>query len=492
MSLPAQFIEFGEWLPDQPPGGNNGVIDAVNVVPLAVGYGPLYSLNSFTNSLNAQAISVFWVNDSTGQIHNFAASTTRLFKLGGTDNNTWADVSKDGANYTLSSSWEFIKFGDRVIATNGEDVPQFYDLINGSAFEDLPNAPIARHIAVVRDFIVLGDLDGAPSDIRWSAFNDSESWAPSRSTQADIQRLFGRGGSVQRIIPGEYGVVFQEHSIYRMDYASAGITFRIDEKERGRGTPASGSVCWRGNAAYYYGYDDFYVFNGEVSEPLGVNRVSRWIEDHIDPAGLTSMRAVVNRQAQYILWAFKTDASQAYNNKLMLYNWGADKWSHANVDTSILGEMVRPASSVDSTAFNTLYRDNIDGANQRSFDDPVYQGNRLNIVAFTTNNQAATFTGTIMPATLESKEISGTHGRHILINSIRPEIDGTDVAARSSIGYRNSPLEAPVFTASSTVNTLGEVNIRRRARYQRVRLNIDSDFNFASGISLESREGGKK
>ena len=511
MSLPAQFIPFGEWLPDQPPTHNPGALEAKNVVPLINGYGALRDIEPFTDALDSRPLNSFWVNDAAGNIHNFAADADKLYKLSTTGDNTWNDVSRS-TGYTASDNWEFLRFGRRIIATNGKDRMQYYDLREGDLMEsdgftdlpgDLPDttpgaadgalvSPLAQHAAVVRDFIVLSGFEDNPSSIRWSGFNSSELWTPSRSTQADIQRLFGRGGAVQRIVPGEYGVVFQEHSIYRMDYASAGITFRIDEVERGRGTPAPYSVCWLGDTIYYYGYDDFYRFNGQVSEPLGVSRIADWAADRIDTASYNTMRGVVDRTNKIVFWSFKTSTQKDANDVLLLYNWGADKWSYAELDTHLIGEFVAPAVGIDTASFNALYGGSIDGANQRSFDDPIYQGNKLSAIAFNRDREMCVFNGAALPATIDTKEITGRGGRHLITNSVRPEVDGVNVDVTVQIGHRDVPFRQPTYTPLRGVNGLGEVNVRNRSRYQRFRVRTESDFNFATGVSVEQREGGKR
>ena len=335
----------------------------------------------------------------------------------------------------------------------------------------------------------MGDLDDAPSSIRWGGFNSSELWEPSRATQADIQQLFGRGGDVQRIVPGQYGVIFQEHSIYRMDYAGAGITFSLNEISRGRGTPAPRSVCWLGNDVFYYGYDDFYRFDGQESHPLGINRVARWAKDNIDEAAYSSMQGVVNRRNNTVMWTFKSSALLDSNNMVLIYNWGADKWSYAELDTQVLGEFVSPSVSLDSDAFNTLYGDDIDGTNQRSFDDPIYAGNQLNVIAFDADNKAATFSGAALPAVLDTREIGGS-GMQVVINNIRPEVDGVNVEANVQIGYRDSQLYTPMFTNPRAVNKHGEANLRRRARYARIRVNINSDLTMRRAFSSKCAKAG--
>jgi hypothetical protein len=346
MTPDEQTIEFGEWLPDLPEHMNPGALIAKNVIPQLKGYSQLKSPASFSNTLSGVCLGVFWTQDTGNVVFNFAGDSTKLYRLVG--GITWTDVSGASAPFA-ATTWDFTKFGNRVIAVSKESVAQKWDLASSSVFSALAGTPPqARWVATVRDFVVLGDLSTlGPSFIQWSGYNNSDVWTPSLSTQSDYQELLGRGGRVQRIVPGEYGVVFCEHSIFRMDYAGPPVIFQIDEVKTKRGTPAPYSVVWADSKVFFFGWDGFYVFDGQQTAPISSNRVSKWITSNTTADSIRSMRGAVDRRNGLIMWAFKTSASAAINNRIIIYNMLADKWSYAELDTEVIDEYVSSGFTLD-------------------------------------------------------------------------------------------------------------------------------------------------
>ena len=184
--------KFGEFLPDQPGFANPGVTQATNVVPVAAGYKSFNSMSSFSNAATAYLRGIFPGKGSDGTTNVFAGDATQLYKYASSDNDL-DNVSKSG-NYTLATAdrWKFVQFGDRIIAAHGtDDILQSYVIGTSSLFADLAGSPAAQHIAVVRDFVVTGNVKyGAttyPRRVRWSGIDDATAWTIG-SDQSDIDR----------------------------------------------------------------------------------------------------------------------------------------------------------------------------------------------------------------------------------------------------------------------------------------------------------------
>ena len=71
-------ITFGEWLPDQPPVAG-ALVEAKNVIPQQIGYGPLPSISAISNDASENLNGVFSgrFGDTTKV---FASSNTKLFE----------------------------------------------------------------------------------------------------------------------------------------------------------------------------------------------------------------------------------------------------------------------------------------------------------------------------------------------------------------------------------------------------------------------------
>ncbi len=494
MSTVPLEIAFGEWLPDLPARNNPGALVARNVIPQIASYRSLPSLAAFSNALNSVCLGSTWARSAANAIFNFAGDQNNLYRLdAGT---TWVQVNGPDApyqspTYANGGTWEFTQFGNRVLATNGVAPVQQYDIGAGSAFAALGGTPPrAKHIATVRDFVFLGNTSGAsdtgPNYLQWSGFNNSELWTPSLSTQSDFQPLFGRGGQVQRIVPGDFATIFTEQSIWRADYVGPPVVFQIDEVEPKRGTPAPNSVIWSGGRVWYYGYDDFYMFDGSTSTPMGANRIAQYFARTAAPEGLLTMRGAVDRRNQLLLWAYRSQSASPVNDRLIIYNWAADRWAEAVLDTQVLEEFVSPGSTTDSLPI-------LLDANPILLDSNAFVGGELNLRAFDSQNRIASFDGTPLTAVLDTKEI-GDGSRRVTMNGGRPLVEGSpSTVVTVQTGTRNTLQEQVVFAPERGVNGInGESNFRRNARYHRIRLNITGGFDHGSGFLANVRRDGKR
>lgn len=474
-------IPFGEWLPDLAEYGHPGALEARNVIPLLRTYGALPDLQPFTDALDNAALSMFWMRDSGNAVFNFAADTDKLYRL---DVASWVDVSGTSSPYS-ATGWQFTKYGSRAIAVAPGTDPQYYDVDTDSTFSDLPNAPRAKAVATVRDFVMLGNLDlQGPNFVRWSGFNNSEEWTPSIRTQADFQELFGRGGAVQRIIGGEYALIFCENSVYRADYVGPRVIFQIDELENSRGTPAPNSVIRIGQLAYFFGWDGFYAHDGAQARSISNNRVSDWFLNNCPPEAYEFIEVAHDRRRRLVVWAFRTSASLAHNDRLLIYNWGADRWAYGAVNTQVIGEMATSGLTLD-VLDDTLGL--IDSASSGSVlvDSAAYDGGGLSMQGFSTLNEMGVFSGAPLAAILDTSEID-MQGRRFTSTSVRPLIEGagdTPGGVTVQIGHRNRLLDTPSFDVPSLLNSFtGEADKKVNARYQRYRVHLSDGFTHAIGM----------
>ena len=354
MTTPVK-IPFGEWLPDLPAHLNPGALIANNVIPQLKSYRSLSSLSSFSNALTGVCLGAFWSRAANGDLFNFAGDATKLYNLVGSV--TWTDISGSSAPYA-SGNWDFAKFGELVLAVSSGDPIQKYEMNVDSVFADLAGSPPqGKYIAAVRDFIMVGNIPAlGPNFVQWSGFNDATEWTAGIRTQSDTQELFGNGGQVQRIVPGDHAVIYTEQSIWRADYVGPPVIFQFDEVERKRGTPAPNSVVWSGENNWYWGWDNFYHWNGRESTPISHNRVSRWFQQNAASDAWDSMRGAVDRVNRLVIWAFRSSSAQTINDRLIIYNWAADKWACAEVDTQIIDEYARRTGH----AFVERYRHRLD------------------------------------------------------------------------------------------------------------------------------------
>lgn len=465
------MIPFGEWLPDQPSSQSSIVR---NALPFATSYGPVKDLVTTTNALDSACLGSFWAKEDDDSIRSFAGDATKLYLLSAS---TYANVSKSG-NYS-TSSWEFTKFGERIIAVGPGVTPQYYDMGTSSLFADLTGAPAAKHIAVVQGFVVLGRLDSGVDTIKWSGFNNSDLWTPNPSTQSGEQDLLGDGGRIQKIVGGDVGVIFQEHAIRLLTPAGPPFIQRIDNVLPSQGTPASGSVCRRGRDIYYLGHDGFYMLNVSQGgpQPIGSEKVDRYISKNIDRTRYDEISSAVDRQNRLVFWSIPFLTGK----RLIVYSWAVNKFAEIDIDCDCLGEFASSGYTIAQlgTLFATI------GDADIAIGSDALQGGAIAVSAFK-DNKLATFSGSPLTATLETGELSGRQ----MINRIRPIVEGAgDIKLR--VGTRNRQTETITYSMDKNMVSNGDFTHRSNAHHTKFQIDIIGGFDHAEGVELISgRQGG--
>ena len=482
---------YAEWLPDLPDYKNPGATIAKNVVPGSNNYEKFPSAVVYSNALDARCRGAVSFKDASGNTNNFSGNASKLYKSSG---GVYADVSKVGG-YTTGTDerWEFAKYGERIIATNFSDPIQSYVLGSSSAFANLSaSAPQARHIAIMRSFVVLGNTfdssDGnVPYRLRWSALDNPTDYTISASTQADFQDLNATRGWVQAVCGGDYGVIFQERAISRMVYEGSPTIFRFDEVQPGKGTPAPSSVIQIGSLIPYLGIDGFEMFDGSQVIPIGANKVDRTFWNEVDLSYLNRIFAVPDFDKKLVYWAYPaTGNSNGNPNKILCFNLTTGHWSFIEQEVEFLYTSLSEGytlDSLDSTGYNldTL---------PFSLDSRVWTGENYILSGFNTDHKQINFSGTAKDATVETAEIQLFPNYRANIKNTRPLVDGS-ATVTVQIGARDLLSDSVSYGAAASVNASGFAPVRSNARYHRVRVNTIGDFNDAQGVEIvdASREG---
>jgi hypothetical protein len=452
-------IPFGEWLPDQPALDNPGATIAKNVVPRANGYGQVLALSEHTGPLNVTSNlrGIFQAFSVGGGPTTFAGTATSLEEL--QSDQTWDDVSKS-AGYG-AAVWDFCQLGDVVIATGGgsNDV-QFFDLSSSSVFADLSGSPPRANVcANVRNFIVLGRLSSGAASLQWSGYNNETLWTPSRATQSDERTLDLEHGEIQRIVPGQSGVIFQESAIWTMQYVGPPVIFNLNKVNLGNGTIAGASVCWHGGKIFYLASDGFYQF-GSPPIPIGSEKVNRWFFEEAYEPFLSGVRGAIDQENQLVCWSFAS--AQGLHDRIIFFHWPTGRWSYAEISTRLLTSAKFTGNLVSTS-------------------------DRSKLMAFNAAEQLGTFSGSALVATVETKELG--MDKRVAVN-VRPLVDDAVTSVTVADGTRNDDGDTYSFTSAKAPNARGVVNFRTPARYHRIRTTITGGFTSASGVDVEPIEAG--
>ena len=481
--MKSQVLMFGENSPDQPALGASVTV-AKNCIPQAQSYRAARDLSALSDALDGTALASIWAQASDENYYIFAGDATKLYQLNMSTTN-WANVSQAG-NYT-ATDWAMAQWGDRVIAVSKDEATQYFDMGTSTLFADLAGSPPkAKCIGVVRDFVVLGNVDDGtnrPNRVVWSGFNNSELWTPSLATQSDYQDLQGRGGAIQAIVPGEYGLIFQEFAITRMTYQGPPTIFRFDEVSRDRGTNAPKSVCWQGTDVYFWATDGFYHIGANGLEPIGNEKIDRFVANDFDTSMPNKFQGKVDIQKKLVVWTYPS--LELNTQRMVVYRWDLGRWATIDLDVKLLAESKGFSFNLDTL---DILLDDID-SDSFPIDSSLYSDAPLYLGGFDSDNKLGIFAGSRLTGTIETGEFSAPNGKRVNVTSVRPISDGT---VTLYAGTRDNQNDTYSYGTGKTENTNGEFDFRTSSRYHRFKASISGAFEHAQGIEIFYREEGRR
>jgi hypothetical protein len=345
--MATQRITFTEWTPDQPSIVEN-LAYAYNVVPAGVGYNPFPTAVDYSAAASEDLNNVF-AGRFSSTTNVFAGGATKLFKFDSSDL-SMDNVSKSG-NYSSVVKWNFVQFGNTIIAANNVNKLQGYTLGSSSTFDDLAaNAPVAEYVTVVRDFVVAANLDSGtnPSTVQWSDINDEADWTTGATSQSDSQ-IIPDGGNIHGITGGEFGLILLDRAIVRMTYIGSPYFFQFDTIAKGLGCVEGNSVTKYGNTTYFLGEEGFYACDGQTVTPIGNEKVDKWFWANANPSKLSNMSATVDSFRKIVVWNFETTFAK---RGLMIYNWQVQKWSYGETDVNYVATSASAGTTLEGLDIN--------------------------------------------------------------------------------------------------------------------------------------------
>lgn len=463
---------FGEWLPDQPPHLTKGLITAQNVYPGPNGYRPVGGFEAITTALadEFRGGAAFVASDGTST--TLSGTATNLYSYTGSWNSLVGSFSL-GTN----DRWRFAQFGDLAVCVNG-GAPQKVDLTAGTAAALGGTPPTAKFAFVVRDFVVLGCIDGDEQRLGWSGFNDAEFWTFG-TNQSGFQPLLD-GGAFMGGCGGEYGVILQRNAIRRMTYTGDESVFQFDKISDNIGCVASGSIVQAGRRIFFLSDRGFMMTDGASEpQPIGKERVDRTFFAAYSRSDLSLMSAAIDPVNTIVMWAMP--------NRIWCYDWVQDRWS--DIDTN--ARAVFSGFTFD-TYLDDLAVADID-ASTIYVDDPMYQGGNPLLIVVNLSNVLGVLTGDNMEPLIRMPFGEFVPGRVARTRRARPLTDATDgitltLDARARLG------DAVNEESFTSLNTEGDMPIRTAARYHAptFRINSGTDWSYLQAVEFEYAAGGSR
>ena len=536
--MPTQKIQFKDWLPDQP-----AILDAVseanNTIPLAVGYGPFKSAVDYSASASENLNNVFAAKVNA-DVTIFSGGETKLFKLD-TSDLSMEDVSKV-SGYTGTNRWQFIQFGNVVLASNGSEKIQSFDVNSSTDFADVAAAaPVAKYITTVRDFVVAANIGAGtyPNRVQWSDINDETDWTSGATSQSDYQDL-PDGGDITGITGGEFGLVLLEKAVVRMSYVGSPLFFQFDTISRNVGCIEGGSIAQYAGTTYFLSDDGFYACNGQSLVGIGSEKVDRYFFRNANIGDIDSISTAVDPERNLVMWNY-TNVSGG--RSLLIYNFETQKWSEADTDVDYLSTLATTGTSLDAidSAYNVSAGSFVVGKQYTirtvgttsftgigavantvgvlftatgvgsgtgvaidmeastsalktidtlttTLDDRLYAGGKF-IFGGVRDAKIITFTGSPATASIITNDLE--YGYNSVVTLIRPSVDNG--SADASIASTRQLNQSFTYSTPISASAEGRCPVRSYGRYHRIAITpTGANWSSAIGLDLDYSEQGTR
>lgn len=500
------IIPLGEWLPDLPDLNNPGLTTCVNVFPGAGGaYTPVPGLAlAASASAIGTILGAAYARDVANNTYTYAGDASALYVQ---SNQTFTNATRFSVSATTAYAvatgdvWEFASWGQTVLATNGTDPLQQISL-GAARFVNITAAPKARHIAIIKDFVVLGNISDSAANVqrvRWSAINNSGAWSVDATTLADFQDLPGEGGWVQKIISGEQGYVFQERAIWRMTFVGSPLIFQFDKIHDAIGAYAPQGVANYENLIYFLAPDGFKQFDGSNITPIGEGKVDKTFLADLDSAYVYNVRAVVFPQLKCVFWQYPgTGNTGGKCNHIIFYSWAYNRWGLINLPAPYTNiDLIAVSSSIGYTLEGLDAVSSSLDALAFSLDSRQWTGGALSFSAYI-GQDLYYFNAVPLDAEVQTGDIclmqiaSGTLMNKAQVNEIWPVVQGVSANVTVAVGERNKVTEDVTIGPDLTPDSAGFVPSHSLARYHRFDMKMTGDWDQMQGLDVIFVDAGKR
>lgn len=325
--------------------------------------------SSAVASAVASAVSLTKLDGTIRVLAATQGTTSKIYELG---TNDWTDRT-DGTTYTATANvqWTFAQYRDIVLA-----VQPGHTLLKSDASNTFTNvtarAPKARIVEVVLDFAMLFNIDDTSAissntstastgfaniygkqEDRWicSAAGDIDSWTADIATQATSGRLTDYPGEItaaKRL--GSDIIVFKRRSMFLGRYVgSPQVWSFVAVPGEGLGTWGPGGVVSIESALLFWGYDNFYLFDGTRPVPIGTNRVADFATSDLDQEFAERVVGFHDRQNWRVYWWYASNRGLGTGalDAFLCYNYRSDRWGRGDKLVRTAFEFLEPGITYD-------------------------------------------------------------------------------------------------------------------------------------------------
>ena len=484
-------LPLGPWTPDQAKLGGEGLCDVRNAIPAKGQWLPQRGLLPATDQTITPPVQGLWATHRlSGDLEVGVAFGGSIY-LVGSRSAALIDVSGVPYGYDTAARWRGLQFGDLDLRTNGVDEIQARDLTACGDYSDLApgEAPIARYIAQVRDFPVVGfttdEVDGTDAyRVAWPGFTeglvDPTNWT---SGQSDFQRINGIG-QINGLTGGWFGSIICENGVAAMQFGG-NATFVFEVKELRLGCRVPNSVLeYRGLTAFWSPEAGWCAFDGAAVRQIGVERIDRWFADDFDESYAAQMWSTVESKRGHMLWSYCGRGHGGRPNRLLRYSIPLDQWAVGDLEMDALGPGKTFPLTLDDSFFDDL------DAFTGNLDDPALWSSLPDTLAVA-GGRISSFAGDVLTARFETGEFQlGTdEARAMARRALILAAGGTHSL---ELGAREQWAGTMSWTPPMYPQSDGWLRFRVPGRSHSARVSLSGAWSSAQGLDLFAETMGKR
>lgn len=462
-------IPYGPWRPDVG-GPNSGFAKtANNVLPQAaatgLGYGPLPSLLTAdgAEALSGAPRGVIAVQKASGSYAVFAATATTIETMD--SSYQWTDV-ETGRAVTAGDDVSFCQFGKYLLNTDTTDGFKAYDIESVGTNDAVTDAPAARALFTCNNVVFALGTASNNRRMQSSAIGDHTNW----TTNGADGKTFEDGGALigGRDLKNGAAVIFQENAIRLVQFGGGAALYSIQKLADGRGAVSDRSIVAFDGMVFYLATDGFYKLTLAGNEPIGAEKVNRWLASQVAASGYGDIQGAVDPFQKVVWWRLG-------NLLLIGYDWQLNEFFTATVATSALTRIATPGVTLDS--LSSSYLDSMTGA----LDSRFYLGGVPLFGALDASYKFATFSGGAMEATLQTMDIAAPVSQMFNWCAPNSDADGSTV----QLGVSDNLNTSLTWKAAASRTDSGRVPLRGRGKVFAFRETIPANdaWSFANGVN---------
>ena len=388
----------------------------------------------------------------------------------------WNQPTSTGASDFTSqiTQWSLDNFGEDVVANRRGSSIYLYDtdasatplratLVSGATnstpttVNSIIVSPNDRHLVCLgsNHFNTTASPTGTfdPMTVRWSNQEDITNWVPSLSSTAG-ETILTDGTEIVGGVRSRNAInIWTDNSLWTMTFVGPPFTFQFQQLGSNCGLIAPHAAVDYDGISVWMGYDNFYVFDGQVKN-LDCT-VRRFIFDRLNRDQKDKIFCGINSEFKEVIWLYPSTDSEECDS-YVIWSPSENYWTYGS---SIF------TTFADKTVFgNTITTGVTAGGNNLYNNEPAG--------VFTENGQPQS-------SFIESADFDMADGNEIMfLSRVIPDFTLNDGALTFSIktkDFPESPTEREKPQPPHTItNSTVKIDMRARGRQGRIRVSCNA------------------